>query len=809
LPLDPANPDHRLKYMVQDSQAEFVLTCAETALRFHRWPLRQLCMDGDRAAIRHAPDTAPKRPKLDLAYVVYTSGSTGEPKGVLGTQKGALNRCRWMWERYPFAPDEVCAQQTTLGFVDAVWEVFGPLLRGVPLALVRDDEVRDPERLVASLQQHRVTRITVVPSLLRVLLNGSESLGKRLPRLRYCSCSGETLTPDLAKQFRQQAADAVLLNLYGCSEAAADSCCFEVPRELNLDRVPIGRPIANTRVFILDKYQQPVPPGAQGEICIAGDGLAAGYLNRPGLTAERFTFTQLPGAERVYRTGDLGRFRGDGNIEYMGRADHQVKIRGNRVEIGEVEAALNSHPDVIQAALQDVLDSSGDRALVAYVISRGQPQHGNLRSYLARRLPAYMLPSRFVELTAMPLTASGKLDRQRLSMTSPRDTAVPQTAPRDEMEQRLLRIWGQTLGISHLGVEDDFFDWGGHSLLAAQLASALAKEFGQRFPVSLVFRLPTVALFAAHLRGDLGTDARHNLIAVQREGLKPPLFWIPGGAGSLAFSRLRPLARLLGPDQPFYGLGTKRAQTLAEVETISERAGEYAALIQALQPRGPYYIAGFCLGGTVAFELARQLQTSGEEVAFLAMMNTWMPARSIPARQWLAIYAERALYHLRLRQTMKNRGANGYFRSKVRSLAQELRSEIAKGNGTVEEQPAEILSDARVLEATVRAASAYVPEYFEGKLHLFLAEEPGLEGVSLRLDPRRAWQRVCRDCEVIPLLGGHDEMLDPPLVEIFGERFQRLLSSAQAGSAKTVAATGATSALPSRGSRISKAARRS
>jgi amino acid adenylation domain-containing protein len=788
LPLDPSNPLERLRYMAKDSGAGLVITSSVTCGHFRRSSVQQLCLECDAHAIDASPDGSPERPAPAALYVVYTSGSTGEPKGVCGTHEGALNRFNWMWERYPFEDGELCAQTTTIGFVDAVWETFGPLLAGVPIAIITDDEVRDASALVRALRTHGVTRITLVPSLLRALLE-REDLGRELPLLRYWSCSGEAMEPELARRFHERVNDGVLLNLYGCSEAAADSCCFEVPRDWTGDRVPIGRPIANTQLFIIDRHGNLALPGSVGEIYIGGRGLAAGYLGRPELTAERFVTSAIADGGRLYRSGDLGRQLGDGTIEYFGRADQQLKIRGNRVEPGEVEAALRSHPAVERAAVTAMAEPSGDRALVAYVVSRSEsPSDAELRTHIAGRLPGYMLPSYFIHLEALPLTATGKLDRRSLPLPDPGDYSRDYIAPRTDTERRLCELWAQILDLPRMGVDDDFFERGGHSILALRAAWRTSTMFDRHVPVTLLFEFPTVARFAEHLDGkpaDGGNEptkresertagGRHRLITIEPGGDLPPLFWIPGGAGTMMLSRLRKLSSRLGSDQPFYALGTRRASRQPEIESVPERASEYVKIIRGSQPEGPYFLAGFCLGGAIAFEAAQQLVAQGERVAFLGLVNSWMPADSIPGSQWLLLFAQRALYHLR---TALGQGAGSAHRYLLRRLraaraAWEAQrkgesaagTELGVGEDAADGAP---MGDDAILRATVALARSYAPQQFNGKVCIFVSAEAGLEGVSARIDPRRAWRRVCRDCEAVELPGEHDEMFDPPLVDVF------------------------------------------
>jgi len=308
----------------------------------------------------------------NLAYIMYTSGSTGRPKGVLGTHRAAINRFRWMWTTYPFESEEVCCQKTALSFVDSVWEIFGPLLRGIRTVIIPDMVVKDPQQLLQTLGAHAITRIVLVPSLLRVLLDTTADLQSHLPGLKYWVSSGEALSLELASRFLHSMPHSVLINLYGSSEVAADATCYDTRSYQSLTCIPIGRPIANTQIYLLDRYMQLVPIGVPGEFHVGGDGLARGYFNRPELTAVRFVpnpFTSEPGV-LLYKTGDWARYLPDGNIEYLGRLDHQVKIRGFRIELGEIDAVLSRFTTVREAVVVAREDVPGDKRLVAYVVLR-------------------------------------------------------------------------------------------------------------------------------------------------------------------------------------------------------------------------------------------------------------------------------------------------------------------------------------------------------------------------------------------------------------------------------------------------------
>ena len=399
---------------------------------------------------------------------------------------------------YPFAAGEVGCQKTALNFIDALWEVFGPLLRGVPTLIVPDGVVQDPPALVARLARHAVTRLWLVPSLLRALLDAVPDLQARLPALRFWVSSGEALPPALVQQFRTVLPEAVLYNLYGTSEVW-DATWYDTTRETRLRaRVPIGSPIGNMQVYVLDERGTVVPIGVAGELYVGGAGVGRGYLHRPALTAERFVPDPFgrPGA-RLYRTGDRVRYRSDGTLEFLDRVDHQIKIRGYRVELGEIESALACHPAVLECAVVMREDGTADTRLMAYLIpADGQaPAADECRRFLEQRLPRYMVPAAFVSLSQLPRTPSGKIDRRALpAFEPPPESGTPFVAPATDTERIVASIFTEVLCAKRVSTRADFFaDLGGHSLLATQLMSRIGNRLGVELPLRRLFDLPTVS----------------------------------------------------------------------------------------------------------------------------------------------------------------------------------------------------------------------------------------------------------------------------------------------------------------------------
>jgi amino acid adenylation domain-containing protein/non-ribosomal peptide synthase protein (TIGR01720 family) len=572
VPLDPAYPADRLRFMLDDAQVAVLLTAQEQKNE-NDHPHDRVGTTERKDVLHtppaaHAPPVAPGQPTVvdlvsdwhhiakqpatnpdsaatpdSLAYLIYTSGSTGQPKGVLGLHCGVLNRCAWMWATYPFAPDEVLCQKTALSFVDSIWEIFGPLLGGCKLVIIPQDVLLDPWLLVQTLAQQQVTRLVLVPSLLRTLLESCPNLDQELPRLHTWSSSGEALPAELARQFCEHLPGRTLLNLYGSSEVAADTLYYDTRSQPPGEIVPIGQPIANTQAYVLDAAMRPVPVGVVGQLYTGGAGLARGYHNRPDLTAERFVpnpFADCRLAQstignrqsametRLYKTGDLARYRPDGNIEYLGRIDHQVKVRGFRIELGEIEEVLRRHREIREAAVV-ARDEGGHTRLLAYVVTtkdkrqktkdeEGDPSSfvlrpssfvQELRAFLKQNLPDYMVPTAFVVLETLPLTPSGKVDHKALPAPDPSrpDLENVFVAPRTAVEQVLAQIWSELLGLTQVGIYDNFFSLGGHSLLATQVVARLRAALGVELPLRRIFEAPTISMLAEQVAAAHQTDA--------------------------------------------------------------------------------------------------------------------------------------------------------------------------------------------------------------------------------------------------------------------------------------------------------------
>lgn len=513
VPLDPDYPADRLRLMLEDARPEVVLGRLSAGIAADEGTAT---VDISQAALLDAavPDVAPAnagRPD-DLAYVIYTSGSTGGPKGIMVSHGAILSRFRWMWETFPFTPGEVCSAKTSLGFTDSVWELLGGLLAGVPTAIASEETGRDPAALYAFVERHAVTRLVVVPSLLAALVSERRATGRPLSRLEVLTSSGEALSSDLAREALALNEGLTLLNLYGSTEMSADAtCCVVDKAKLAEPYVPIGRPIGDMRIHVLDEALEPCPPGVAGELHISGPGLAHGYFNQPELTAERFIDNPFfrPGDakshRRLFRSGDLVRMQPDGDYAYLGRIDTQVKLRGIRVELSEIEATVLACPGVAECAV--VAHQAGRGPLLAAYFTAAGPgvTEDRVRRFLADRLPRFMVPPRIVAATALPRLPNGKLDRKALRLPEPSAPAARSVGPRTPVQERLLEIIRQVLRDDGIGIFDDFFAVGGDSLLVFEVITA-ARDRGLHLEPRDVFEAPVVADLAARTTA-AGADA--------------------------------------------------------------------------------------------------------------------------------------------------------------------------------------------------------------------------------------------------------------------------------------------------------------
>ncbi len=626
LPLDVEHPACRSALMLADGGSRVLISRRELA---------DALLDGDAQLLALEPNApvAPGEPEErpapaggggadDLAYVMYTSGSTGAPKGVETPNRGVVRLVRGA-DYVRLGPGEVHLQLASPAFDASTFEIWGALLNGGRL-VIAPPEVPSLKALAEIVRAHGVTTLWLAAALFHEIVDFDPG---SLRGLRQLLAGGDVVRAADVRRALMALPGCTVINGYGPTESTTFACAYAVadPDQVGAS-VPIGRPIANTYVRILDAQGQPVARGTAGELCIGGDGLARGYRGRPELTAERFVPDRLSGepSARLYRTGDRARLRRDGLIEFLGRLDDQVKIRGVRVEPAEVEAVLAQHPDVAQAVIVASEAAGGERRLVAYLVPRLEARDSEIdpRDFLIRRLPAAMVPEAFVQVPALPRSANGKVDRRGLPAPPVNGSrrAVP-IGPRTEVERQLAALWAQLLNVPQIGVRDDFFDAGGHSLLTMRLFAEIEERLGVNLPVASIFTAPTVEGLARLVESKSARDHWRSLVPVAARVEGRPLFCVHGAGGEIAL--FAELGRRMGATRPFYGLQAQGLDGRTDVlATVEEMAAHYVAEVRSVQPTGPYLLAGMCMGGLVAFEMAQQLHASGETVAFLGVIDS-------------------------------------------------------------------------------------------------------------------------------------------------------------------------------------------
>ncbi|MCY8174625.1 non-ribosomal peptide synthetase DhbF [Bacillus inaquosorum] len=649
LPLDPDYPADRIAFMLEDAQPAFIMTNTKAAE--HIPPAEnvpKIVLDDPELSeklntyLAENPNNAdriqPLSP-LNTAYVIYTSGSTGVPKGVMIPHQNVTRLFAATDHWFHFSSDDIWTMFHSYAFDFSVWEIWGPLLHGGRLVIVPHHVSRSPEAFLRLLVKEGVTVLNQTPSAFYQFMQAEREqpdLGQALS-LRCVIFGGEALELSRLEDWynRHPENRPQLINMYGITETTVHVSYIELDRSIAALRANslIGCGIPDLGVYVLDERLQPVPPGVAGELYVSGAGLARGYLGRAGLTAERFIADPFgPPGTRMYRTGDVARLRADGSLDYVGRADHQVKIRGFRIELGEIEAALVQHSQLEDAAVIVREDQPGDKRLAAYVIPSSEETFdpAELRKYTAERLPDYMVPSAFVMMKELPLTPNGKLDRKALPAPD-FAAAVTGRGPRTPQEEILCDLFMEVLHLPRVGIDDRFFDLGGHSLLAVQLMSRIREALGVELSIGNLFEAPTVAGLAERLEMGSSQSALDVLLPLRTSGDKLPLFCVhPAGGLSWCYAGLM---TNLGTDYPIYGLQARGIGQRDELpKTLDDMAADYIEQIRTIQPKGPYHLLGWSLGGNVVQAMATQLQHQGEEVSLLVMLDAY-PNHFLPIKE--------------------------------------------------------------------------------------------------------------------------------------------------------------------------------
>ena len=786
VPIDPHYPAERIEFILQDTQVKVLLsqTHLEQSLTacLSGQKTTLICLDRDQwTKMRSCPDPKKQVGINNLMYVMYTSGSTGQPKGVMISHRGICNQLHWRQTTFSLTAQDRVLQNISFSFDPSVWQIFWPLVVGAQLVLPHSKGHQDIAYLVKLIAEQTISVIALVPSLLRVLLEHSEL--ERCQALRHIFCGGEALPLDLQQQFFQRFANTSthLHNVYGPTETSIDATYWTCEQPHRSPIAPIGYPITNAQIYILDNDQQPIETGQIGEIYIGGVGLARGYLNRPDLTTARFIYSPVV-RSRIYRTGDLGKYLPNGMVQFLGRVDQQVKIRGFRIELGEIESCLNQHPTIAQSAVIAWEFAPGQKRLLAYFVPRDHMplEVKILRSWLQERLPDYMIPAIFMPLASFPLNANGKLDRKALPTPISEYTYVADDgAPlQDEWQIQLAKLWCRVLGISTVTQTDSFFELGGDSLSATQLATRIEKTFNHPFPVANLFQAPTLSQMATLIRENQGDTPDQVLVPIQTKGSKPPLFCLHTKTGSI-FDYYG-LAKYLEPDQPVYGIQARgldnqevfyklKSQRLQySIETL---ATDYISEIQTLQPEGPYYLCGYSFGGLLAYEIAQQLTARGHSIGMVALFDTYNYSDAWFCRP-LSLRLRNAVGKF---QTLSWSERSAYSQQKLQSLGAKLQPSSATDQQALEKITVHE-------DACETALKHYQAKPYGGDVVLFRAEHtPEAFGYqAATVDDYLGWDQVVTGTiKLQPMDCHHFLLMDNPYVQHLAQRLSICLNEYQ------------------------------
>ena len=769
VPLDPNYPSERLAYMLEDVQAQILIT-EKGILPDGTAGRCEVFSFSDHPEIfssQPRPNPISRVSSKDIAYVIYTSGSTGKPRGVLLRHSGLVNYITNVARMYSITPGDRVLQFCSISFDIALEELFITWLSGATLVFRCEDMPIAVPEFLSWIKQNQVTVLDLPTAYWHEWVHEFPELEQcTTPELRLVIVGGEK--PSLqayTRWFNAVGRRVRWINTYGPTETSICATAFEP--DFNTEatipaNIPIGRPLANTRVYVLDRHLNPVPIGVCGELYIGGAGVAQGYFNRPELTQEKFIpdpFCSKPEA-RLYKTGDLARYLPSGEIEFLGRSDHQIKVRGFRIELGEVETTLAKHPAVREVAVIAREDIPGDKRLAAYLVlaAGATATTAELRLYLQEQLPDYMVPGDFVVLQTMPLTPNGKINRRELPAPEIAVSRNEIPAPNDPLQAQLVEIWQNVLGKKPIAIRDNFFELGGHSLLAARLMHRIGKALGKTLPLAMLFQAPTVDQLATILRQDEWSQHWSSLVPIQPAGSQPPFFCAHGVGGNvLGFHEL---ARRMAPDYPFYGLQSRGLNGQhPRHASVEEMASHYIEEIRSVQAHGPYMVGGFSFGGLVAYEMAQQFSQRGEETALLVLFDTYPGDLKPNAGSVMRTIFQPSWQH--------------WFHHLPKAAEKKIRRTLRSF------RVPQVLKDVR--DCNRAAAARYILRPYPGKATLIRATQK----VNHSLDPGAAWSRLVGSLEIVEIASDHYEILLEPEVNRLAERLKSCINQARSEYGRT------------------------
>jgi amino acid adenylation domain-containing protein len=776
VPIDPNYPQERIELMLKDSGTSVLLT---QSFLLDKLPLPKLkhqiiCLDRESFSSTLTDNPNLQSTPDNLAYIIYTSGSTGQPKGVMIEHRGLVNLTLAIDKALQIKPQSRLLQFASFSFDASIWEIATALAAGACLYLAKQETLLPSQVLVNFLVNQKISHITLPPSVLSLLPQAV------LPDCQTIVVAGEACPTELVTKW---ATGRRFFNAYGPTEStvcASISLC-----EANDKKPSIGQPLSNIRIYILDAYNQPLPPGIPGELCIAGVGLARGYLNRPDLTAEKFIEVELFGkTERIYKTGDLAKWTLDGNLEYLGRIDHQIKLRGFRIELGEIESILLQHPSV-KEAIVTLYKTESNQSLIAYLTGINTDLCSKLKNHLKSRLPDYMIPTQFIVMDELPLTRNGKVDRKALPVKNGVIQGLDE-APRNEIEEQLMQVWSAVLEHKNIGIHDNFFDLGGHSLLAIKLLNNIQQVFEQQLSLSSLFQNPTIAQLAEELCNFEVQNLNYNLLSLQPQGEAIPLFFIPGANGYGFY--FRDLAINLGIEHPVYGLETPgRDGSSALPKSVVAHASQLIELLRQQQTKSPYILVGYSSGCAVAFEIASQLEQQGETVSLLAILDAglvtqpeYLTNRTDIDWIWQSIQRIEVLKGVSLGLEYDDLAAQSDDQARWDLTAKYLyQYNILPEHSTI----SLLKTNLKVMKVLTLNYANYCPTHLiSAPIVLFRAQEvkeivlQELQAFSDYDLPDWGWQAYTqKPVKVISIPGNHGQMLYQPNVQLLATKLQALM----------------------------------
>ena len=780
LPLEPTYPPERLAFILQDAKPVLILSQRQLTAKLPDELGEPVFLEQDFASESEANPISGVGAE-NLAYIIYTSGSTGKPKGVLNSHGGLSNWLCWMQEIFPMSAQDAMLQKSPFSFDVSVREFFLPLSTGGRVIIAKPGLQGDSRYLVEVIRKHAVTAIHFVPPMLSAFLGDPDA--QNCTSLRLVMCSGDALTFDVRDQFFATFPHLELHNMWGATEHAPESTYYQCGREPGKGIVPVGRPGANTQLYILDRMMQPVPVGVVGEAYLGGIQTALGYLARPELTAEKLLSNPFASG-KLYKTGDLGRFRPDGVMEFVGRTDHQVKLRGFRVELGEIEAVLKKHPAVRDCVvIVHGEQNESAKRLVAYLVAE-KVNAEELRQYAQESLPGYMVPAICIFLERIPVTSNGKIDRSGLPEPE-RQEGEQFVEPQTLLQCKLAEIWQNVLGVGRVGLRDNFFELGGHSLSAVRTVLEIERILGQRIPLATLFQTPTIEKLAVALQAQDWKLAWSPLVAIQPHGSRPPFFGVHTVSGDVMF--YQGLAHYLGENQPLYGIQSEGLNDgPIRHRSMEAIAQYYIGEVRRVQPHGPYYLGGYCIGGIVAFEMAQQLRAAGEEVACLVLIEADKPAplpgrtlgerireviygaAELPLGEKFQYFVRRVVGRLKWDFAQLQTTDNDLLRRLYRALTFGAKPTVANTNPL----------RTRVAKMLIRVEGKYKPRIYPGRIILFRAAVPD----DRQLADDRGWSEIAEGgVEIHETPGEHATVFDPQNVSTLAKKLDACLRARSVG----------------------------